>query len=324
MLAVAGVGMARATASEGKRAGLRVDSHLHLWTPDVEKYPAEVPIPEHLNKDGRGRFENYIQLMDATGVGRAIVVQPVNYGQDYSYLKEAFTAYPTRLWGMCVADPRIPATEATAWLENIQRSHSNWVGLRFNPYKWPEQSAGMADETGKAVFRRAGELGLVVGVMAFKGVRLHLKEIEALLVDSPQTKVVIDHWGFFLQPATGFGEERKEEEESWEGLLKLARYPQVYVKISALFRVAKDNWPYSCLDGRLRELLAAFTSNRLLWGSDFPYATEHDEYSQAVGALQEWPVWAVLSEEDRQNLMGGTAARLFNLPVLHGGASEEL
>lgn len=47
----------------------------------------------------------------------------------------------------------------------------------------------MKDDTGIALYRKAGELGLPVGVMCFKGFGLHVKEIEALLESSPPTKV---------------------------------------------------------------------------------------------------------------------------------------
>lgn len=47
----------------------------------------------------------------------------------------------------------------------------------------------MKDDTGLALYRKAGELGMPVGVMCFKGLGLHVKEIEALLQSSPETKV---------------------------------------------------------------------------------------------------------------------------------------
>lgn len=46
----------------------------------------------------------------------------------------------------------------------------------------------MKDDTGVALFRKAGELGLPVGVMCFKGFGRHVEEIETLLLSSPQTK----------------------------------------------------------------------------------------------------------------------------------------
>lgn len=46
----------------------------------------------------------------------------------------------------------------------------------------------MRDDTGVALYGKAGELGMPVGVMCFKGFGLHVKEIEALLLSSPRTK----------------------------------------------------------------------------------------------------------------------------------------
>lgn len=46
----------------------------------------------------------------------------------------------------------------------------------------------MKDDTGVALYGKAGELGMPVGVMCFKGFGRHVKEIEALLLSSPQTK----------------------------------------------------------------------------------------------------------------------------------------
>ncbi|CAJ1421495.1 unnamed protein product [Effrenium voratum] len=293
--ALAAVGMARA-------AGRRVDSHLHLWTPE-EAFPADPPPPAHLN-DGRATHENFVKLMDENGVQKAVVVQPINYGQDYSYLLAAMAKHPERLLGVFVADPT--AADAS-WMDKIVKTHKNWVGVRFNPYKW---SGTMADDVGKALFRRAGELKLPVGFMPFKGLSQHVADIEALMEHSPETQVIIDHWGFFLQPATGFGE-RSLDEESWQALLKLQKYPQVHVKISALFRVSSEGLPFSSLSERLKELLGSFGASRLLWGSDFPYCSEHGTYGDHVQALESWPVWQDMSEADKHRLLYGTAAELY-------------
>mmetsp|Transcript_99028 Transcript_99028/g.288826 ORF Transcript_99028/g.288826 Transcript_99028/m.288826 type:complete len:367 (-) Transcript_99028:124-1224(-) len=310
-LAAACAGMARASQC---RSASRIDSHLHIWSPDTENYPFDTPPPEHLNTDGRATSENFVKLMDEAEVDRAIIVQPINYGQDYRYLTAAMDAYGGRLLGVFVADPTVPAEEAAAWIQQRKESHAGWVGVRFNPYKWPESSSdGMADAVGKAMFAEAGRLGLVVGFMPFKGLSRHMVEIEALLESSPSTKVLIDHWGFFLQPATGHGDDRSIDEKSWEGLLKLASYPQVCVKLSALFRVAQDPFPFTSLSSRLEQLLKAFGSERLLWGSDFPYVTEHTEYGPATRVLEQWPAWEALGEDGRANILAGTASRLYGL-----------
>jgi predicted TIM-barrel fold metal-dependent hydrolase len=78
----------------------------------------------------------------------------------------------------------------------------------------------MDDATGRAMYKTAGELGMPVGFMLFKGLHLHLPEVTALLDSHPETPAVIDHWGFFHQDG-------RDVEEAWAQLLALAKYPQV-------------------------------------------------------------------------------------------------
>jgi hypothetical protein len=69
------------------------------------------------------------------------------------------------------------------------------------------------------MYAKAGELGLPVGHMPFKGFLLHADEIEQLLVDFPHTKAIIDHCGFCQCSDL--------QSEEWQWLLGLAKYPQV-------------------------------------------------------------------------------------------------
>lgn len=76
------------------------------------------------------------------------------------------------------------------------------------------------------MYARAGQLGLPVSHMPFKGFLLHADEIEQLLVDYPGTKAIIDHCGF-----CNCGDLQSEE---WQRLLSLAKYPQVRDQMPAL------------------------------------------------------------------------------------------
>eukprot|EP00746_Dinoflagellata_sp_MGD_P086923 gnl/MRDRNA2_/MRDRNA2_34459_c0_seq1.p1 gnl/MRDRNA2_/MRDRNA2_34459_c0~~gnl/MRDRNA2_/MRDRNA2_34459_c0_seq1.p1 ORF type:complete len:374 (+),score=68.46 gnl/MRDRNA2_/MRDRNA2_34459_c0_seq1:64-1122(+) len=299
--------------TSGRAMSRIVDSHLHVWTPDVAKFPRAADPPENLDKDGFATYERFISLMDQAGVEKAVIVQPVNYGQDYSYLVSAMNSYPDRLKGVFVADASLPVDSSEDWLENLVGSNPGWVGMRFNPYKFAEvDPKGMAGDLGLRIFHKAGDLGIPVGFMPFKGLSQHIEEIRTLIAFSPQTQVIIDHMGFFLQPATGIGE-RTMDEESWQSLLSLADNTQVHVKISALFRVSADAAPWKSLSDRLSALLKSFGSERLLWGSDFPYMADFCEYPEGAHAIETWPVWKEMSEQDRFNIQSGTASRLFKL-----------
>jgi hypothetical protein len=69
------------------------------------------------------------------------------------------------------------------------------------------------------MYKKAGELGLPVGHMPFKGLLLHIDEIEQLLQLHPATKAIIDHMGFCKCDDL--------QSEEWQRLLGLAKYPQV-------------------------------------------------------------------------------------------------
>ena len=68
------------------------------------------------------------------------------------------------------------------------------------------------------MYAKAGELGLPVGHMPFKGFLLHVDEIEQLLREYPATKAIIDHCGFCQ-----CGDLQSQERQR---LLGLAKYPQ--------------------------------------------------------------------------------------------------
>jgi predicted TIM-barrel fold metal-dependent hydrolase len=69
------------------------------------------------------------------------------------------------------------------------------------------------------MYQAAGDLGMPVCHMPFKGLLGHIDEIEDLATSYPRTPVIIDHFGFCKGGDTG--------SEEWRRLLNLARHPQV-------------------------------------------------------------------------------------------------
>ena len=62
--------------------------------------------------------------------------------------------------------------------------------------------------------------------MTFKGLLNHIDDITTLCEEYPDTKVIIDHFGFCSAA--------KPDAEDWAALYGLARFPQVYVKVRAV------------------------------------------------------------------------------------------
>jgi predicted TIM-barrel fold metal-dependent hydrolase len=115
-----------------------------------------------------------------------------------------------------------------------------------------------------------------------------------------------------------------EQPETFQQLLSLSQFPNVYVKISALFRL-HDTYPYDAVKTqRFQPLLQAFGADRLLYGSDFPYVLEQPTgYEQVPKLIAEW----CTNDHDRHAILGGTAESLFGtwgVPVPIPGFQGEL
>ena len=116
----------------------------------------------------------------------------------------------------------------------------------------------MTNDIGKAIFSRAGELKIPVGFMCMKGLDLHISEIEELCTQFPSTIVLLDHLAFYKPPTN------EEESQTFTRLLNLSRFPKVYVKFSALFRVSRLQFPYLDLSSLLSQVVSSFGANRVM------------------------------------------------------------
>ena len=283
-----------------------IDSHVHLWgTGDAPfPYAAGAPLPP-AGMEASSDTTALQRQLDRAGVAGALVVQPIHYLFDHTYVAKA-VALNSQLKGMALLDP----LAGPQYLEALKQQ--GFVGVRFNPALWPKQQDGaveiMSGERGARLFAQCGELGLPVGFMCFKGLARHAADIRVLLEGHPKTRVVVDHWGFFLQDGVS-------DDESWAALLALAAFPQVHVKISASFRnVAPGEDQAVALKSRFLQLVDTFSPSRLLWDSDWPYVSAAPAtptaYSEAAVLVAEWG-WGRLGEEDARRVLRGTAEDLF-------------
>ena len=208
-----------------------IDSAVHVWSTGVEPFPWSAPPPVPLQKAATG--DALVAAASQAGVTNALIVQPANHAYDHSYVSAVLKEHPTFFRAMGLANPTLPPAEAVAALEALHTA--GFVGVRFNAGAF---EGGLTSPVGRALYARAGELGMPVGVMAFKGLSSFVPALRELCTDYPKTTLIVDHLGFFRQPAIGgqLADAATNDESSWAGLLAMAEYPQVYVKVSALFR----------------------------------------------------------------------------------------
>jgi len=283
-----------------------IDSHLHVWA-NKEEATKAFPYAEGqeppASLESAGSTSALLKQMDDSGVTGALIVQPINHKFDHSYVIQSIKDHPTRFKGMLLHDPSLSKDDAVSRLEDLVLK--GFVGVRFNPYLWPKKKenndweAMSSSEAGLAVYKRCAELHMPVGIMCFQGLQLHYDDILALIEASPETNVILDHFGFT----------NLSSESTFKQLLQLAKYSQVHVKISALFRMKASSYDQLKTE-RLEPLLKAFGPERLMFGTDFPFVMEQEEqYKGTVHIVQNW-----LKDNDasvRKAVMGGTTEKLF-------------
>jgi predicted TIM-barrel fold metal-dependent hydrolase len=318
-----------------------IDSHLHVWgTLDdsvSQRYPYVQDPPSTLQNCAT--VSSLLQHMENADIDGALIVQPINYLYDHSYVLNAIQQYPSKLKGMLLYNP----TERDEHMA-IQRLEelvlAGFVGVRFNPYLFPKpphsdhesdtatskpQWGLMSEGAGLKIYQRCASLHIPVGIMCFQGLHLHYNDILQLLEASPQTIMILDHFAFTKLNDDG-GENIEDsispEQKTFEQLLELSKYPSVHVKISALFRMndsqnssGSSNQYQRIYHERFIPLLQAYGSQRLLYGSDFPYileSTSPGEIDNAVytNACQLVASWCP-DIASRNAIMGGNAERLF-------------
>src|SRR5262249_39612634 len=123
----------------------------------------------------------------------------------------------------------------------------------------------------------------------------------------PKVRVVIDHLS-----QIDLASENAEAE--FARLLAMARYPNVWVKVSELSSVSKSRkYPFADAYGHVQRVYEAFGPNRLLFGTGYPGTAragyQRPTLRQEIDLVdKEIPFF---TPDDRDRILGGNAAKLW-------------
>lgn len=135
----------------------------------------------------------------------------------------------------------------------------------------------------------------------------HLPVIEELAGRVPSLPIVIDHCAKPVFDGT-------DPEPDWRrGIDALAAHPQVFCKLSGLANEFGPGWSADTLRPVFDHVLRAFGPERLMWGSDWPVLELAGTYADWLQVAQ--TLCAALSDADRAQVFGQTAARFYDLNV---------
>ena len=246
--------------------------------------------------------EPLVAQMDLNGVERAVLTQVL--GQfDNGYHEECLARHPRRF-----AHVGAVAVQAEGAAQQVRElAARGMVGLRLRP---EARSAG-ADPL--AVWRAAADCGLAISC---GGAAAHLlaDDFAALTATFPAMPFVVEQLGGWAR------HDCDGTAETWAGILRLARLPNVHLKLATMGRIApraigqplpppgEDVLDMSA-GARLLEAVEAFGAQRLMWGSDYPVVSSREGYANALN----WTRAALASRPAAEvtAMFGGNAAAIF-------------
>ena len=225
------------------------DSHAHICGPES----AHPYAPERIYTPPDALLGDYLEMLGALGVERAVLVQPSVYGTDNTVLMEALEKAGPRCRAVAVVDEAV--TDA-----DIERLHNAGVrGLRFNLVDVADPSGAIALGPVTRLAERVKPLGwhaeFLIHVDDYPG-------LDAMFADFP-TDIVIGHMGY-MRPGRDIGE------AGFEAMVRLARAGGCWVKLTGPYRISAGDLPYGDVKAVARALVEA-APGRVVWGTDWPH-----------------------------------------------------
>jgi predicted TIM-barrel fold metal-dependent hydrolase len=265
----------------------RIDCHCHLLDP--ARFPYDPGSPYHPAGQEIGTAAQMGHVFAAHGVEGALLVQPNSgYDRDNRCMLAAIAQSEGRYRGVAVV-----ANDASLD-ELAELKAQGVVGVAFNlPFFGTEFYLGT-----QRLIERLAALDLFLQIQVEGG---QLVAFLPTLGDAP-VRLVFDHCG---RPDPGAG----LDQPGFQALLRLGRERDAAVKLSGYVKFAAYAHPYADAWPYVRALVEAFTLDRCVWGSDWPFlrARERIDYGPLV-ALAEGLFPA---SRDRERLFWDNPRRLF-------------
>jgi L-fuconolactonase len=273
-----------------------IDIHPHVISTDTQRYPL-APIGGRQSDWSQERpvsCDEMIQAMDKAGVAKSAVVQASSaYAYDNSYVAAAVAAYPKRFTGVFSVDAL--ASDAVDKMKFW--TSKNLTGMRlYTAGSTMEQKLWFTDPKTYPAWTFAGEAGIPVCMQMRHKAFPQLKE---MLERFPKVRFIIDHLGR-TEMADG------PPYAAAAPLFELARYPNVYLKVTHRnFEEARNGKATPATF--FSRLAQEFGANRIAWGSNFPAAGQPLAELVALGR----DTLAFLPQVDRDWIFEETALTLY-------------
>lgn len=265
----------------------KIDCHCHVIDPVAFPYQAATPYRPAGQEIGTPA--QIAEVFAAHGVRRALLVQPNSgYGEDLRCLIAALDASEGRYRGIAVVAHDIS-------LPDLARLKARGiVGVAFN----------LAFHGADYYRRTEALLAKLVELDMFLQIQTEQDQLLSLLplIERSDVRLLFDHCSRPVAEA-GIGQ------PAFQAALAFGRSGRAVVKLSGFAKFSQLRHPFADTRPFVRALEEAFTLDRCVWGSDWPFlrATERIDYGPLLTLAAElFP-----EPGDRKKLFWETPLRVF-------------
>ncbi|MEM8690959.1 MAG: amidohydrolase family protein [Pseudomonadota bacterium] len=279
---------------------MRIDAHHHLWQPvrgDYDWMPKDIEV---LNRPYAPR--DLAPHLNGQRIDGTVLIQAAASVEETEYML-----------GLADATDSIKGVvgwinfEQPSHLHHLKRlaKHPKFKGVRPMIQDIPDVDWMLRDDVQWA-YRALVDLDLTFDALGFPQ---HILNFLTLAERYPDLQLVYDHC---MKPQIRDAMAGEDVFSEWAaGMSRLAGETEGCCKFSALLTEADIGWSIDDIRPFALHVLAAFGADRVMWGSDWPVCrvrAEYDVWFEVAEALT-----AHLSEEERADIFGGTAARFYRL-----------
>jgi predicted TIM-barrel fold metal-dependent hydrolase len=267
-------------------AGPKIDCHIHAIDP--VRFPYADDTPYRPSGQEIAPAAHLVRVLDAFDVRHALIVATnTGYGSDSRLLLDTLKVGGGRFKGVAVVENDVGIKE----LERLKAA--GIIGVAFNvPFHGADYYRNTAP-----LLQKLTELGLFLQIQVEQDQLLSLLP----LIENSNVRLVFDHCG---RPPIEHGLKQK----AFEALLAIGRARDAHIKLSGYYKFSQASHPYEDTWPFIMALVDAFTLDRCVWGSDFPFlrASERLDYGPLLAMLPRlFP-----DPDDRHRLLWRTPARL--------------
>ncbi|WGD50764.1 amidohydrolase family protein [Bradyrhizobium sp. CB1650] len=267
----------------------KIDCHIHAIDP--VRFPYGADTPYRPSGQEIAPAAQLIRVFDAFDVRHGLIVATnTGYGSDSRILLDTLKQGGGRFRGVAVVENEVDIDELA------RLKAAGVIGVAFNvPFHGADYYRNTAPLLEKLV-----SLDLFLQIQVEQDQLLELLP----LIEKSDVRLVIDHCG---RPSIAQGLKGK----AFQALLALGRERDAHVKLSGYYKFSEQPHPYEDAWPFIAALVEAFTLDRCVWGSDYPFL-------RAPERLDYGPLLAVLmtlfpDTDDQHRLLWRTPARLLGV-----------